>query len=393
MGELIALTGNSACAQAMRQINPDVCAAYPITPSTQIMEEFSDFVADGLVDTELVTVESEHSAMSACIGASCAGGRVMTATSACGLALMWEVLYVAASLRTTIVMPVVNRALSGNINIHGDHSDTYGARDAGWIQLYGENAQEAYDNTIMAVRISEHPDVRLPVITTLDGFFISHSVESMEMLSDEVVKEFVGTYSLEQSLLNFDSHVSFGPLDLQDYYFEHRRSQAEAMKPAAEVISQVSKEFAERFGREYSWFEAYKMDDAEVALVCMSSAAGTIKVVVDSLREQGKKVGLIKPRVFRPFPTEQLVDALKGLKAFCVMDRADSIGAQGGAMFTEIRSAMYELDRRPPMFGRIFGLGGRDLPFADVEALYDEAMRAAAGEEIKEITGFISLRD
>jgi pyruvate ferredoxin oxidoreductase alpha subunit len=286
----VAITGNEAVAEAMRQINPDVVAAYPITPATEIVQIFADSVSNGKVDTEFVTVESEHSAMSATIGASAAGARAMTATSSQGLALMWEMLYIAAGLRLPIVAPIVNRALSAPINIHCDHSDTMGARDSGWIQIYSEDAQEAYDNLIQAMRIAEHPDVLLPTMVTMDGFIVSHGMGNAELLPDDVVKKFVGEYEPEHYLLDVENPITVGALDFSDWYFEHRRQLADAHTRVQDVVLQVAKEFKEISGREYKLFDAYKLDDAEVAIVVINSAAGTAKTVVDQLREKGLKV-------------------------------------------------------------------------------------------------------
>ena len=272
------LTGNDAGAEAMRQIDPDVVAAFPITPQTELMHKFAEHVADGDVKAELVLVESEHSAMSATVGAAAAGARPMTATSANGLALMWEIVYIAASYRLPIVMPVVNRALSGPINIHCDHSDTMGCRDTGWIQLYSENAQEVYDNILQAIRIAEHPDVLLPVMVTFDGFIISHTVEVMEALEDVEARKWVGEYEPKYTLLNTDSPVTFGPLDLQDYYFEHKRQQVEAMSHAPDVIREVGRDYGKLSGRAYDLFERYELDDAELAVVALGSTCGTAKV-------------------------------------------------------------------------------------------------------------------
>ena len=279
---IVARTGNEAMAEAMRQINPDVVAAYPITPATEVVQIFAGYVADGLVDTEFVPVESEHSAMSACIGASVAGGRTMTGTSSQGLALMAEMLYIASGMRLPIVLADVNRALSSPINIHCDHSDTMMIRDSGWVQIFSENAQEAYDNMIQAVRIAEKAE--LPVIVTTDGFIISHGMERVDIFDDKDVKDFVGVRKPEHYLLNLDKPITVGALDLQDYYFEHRRQLAEAMKDSKAIILDVAKEFKNKFGRSYGLFEAYKLDDAECAIVAMGSTAGTAKVVVDKLR-------------------------------------------------------------------------------------------------------------
>jgi pyruvate ferredoxin oxidoreductase alpha subunit len=390
---VVSLTGNDAVAEAMRQIDPDVIAAYPITPQTEMMHKFAEYVADGLVKTELVLVESEHSAMSACIGASAAGARAMTATSACGLALMWEVLYVAAGLRLPIVMTDVNRALSAPINIHCDHSDTMGTRDSGWIQLFSENAQEAYDNVIQAIRIAEHPSVKLPVMVMMDGFIISHTNERIEILPDEVVAKFVGEYKPKHYLLDVDNPVTFGPLDLQDYYFEHRRQQAEAMHNAGPVILEIGKEYAEISGRSYSYFEEYKMDGAELVILCLGSTAGTTKAVVDKLREQGMKVGLLKPRMFRPFPYRELIQALKNVKAVAVLDRSDSFSGFGGPLFGEVRAGIYGSETNPKVVDYIYGLGGRDIGLEELKGVYKELRNIAETGKIKELVTYLGVRE
>jgi pyruvate ferredoxin oxidoreductase alpha subunit len=274
MGKIVAVTGNEACAEALKQINPDVCAAYPITPATDLMQRFSSFVNDGKVDTELVLVESEHSAMSACIGAAAAGGRVATATSSQGLALMWEMLYIAAGTRLPIIMPLVNRALSAPLNIHGDHSDGMGARDTGWIQLYSENAQEAYDNTIQAFRIAEHLEIRVPAMVCMDGFIVSHSIERVEYIDDGDVKNFVGKFESVNPLLDIDNPKSYGPLILTDMYHEYKRAQHEVMTKVPGVVLDVAADFEKMTGRKYGLFETYRLEDADMAVVVMSSAAG-----------------------------------------------------------------------------------------------------------------------
>jgi len=396
MSQFMAIDGNTAVAQAMRQINPDVVAAYPITPQTSIVQTFSQFVADGLVDTEFVTVESEHSAMSACVGAAAAGARVMTATSANGLALMWEIVYIAASTRLPIVMPVVNRALSAPINIHCDHSDSMGARDSGWIQLYAENAQEAYDNAIQAVRIAEHPDVLLPVMSCHDGFITSHGMERVEIYDDADVKDFIGTYKPRYSLLDIDNPVTYGPLDFYDYYFEHKRQQVEAMKNAKQAILEVAEEFNRRFGRNYGLFETYKLDDAEVAVVVLNSTAGTAKVVVDKLRSQGIKAGLLKPRVFRPFPAEELVDALQHVQAIGVMDRAISFGAMHncGPLFLELSAAFLAYsDKKVPIADFVYGLGGRDTVPSQIEGVYRDLLKIAETGKVERLVTYVGVRE
>lgn len=342
MGRIVAMTGNQAAAEAMRQIRPEVCAAYPITPSTQVMETFAQFVANGVIDTELIAVESEHSAMSACVGAAAAGARVMTATSSQGLALMHEVLYVASGLRLPIVVAVANRALSAPINIHGDHSDTMGSRDAGWIQLYCENVQEVYDSLIQAVPIAEHSQVLLPVMVCFDGFNTSHTIERLEVLEDAEVQEFIPAYRPAYPLLDLNHPVTYGGFFLQDYYTETKRQQREGMTHAVRVIREVGEAFGRQAGRFYGLFEAYRLEDARVAIVIMGSASGTVKVVVDELREAGVQAGLLKLRAFRPFPAGDLAAALARVEAIAVLDRADSLGALGGPLFTDLRAALYE---------------------------------------------------
>ncbi len=364
------LSGNEAVAVAMRQINPDAVAAFPITPSTEVPQYFSAFVANGQVDTEFVPVESEHSAMSACIGAGTAGARTMTATSANGLALMWEMLYIAASCKMPMVLSVVNRALSGPINIHNDHSDSMGARDSGWIQLYGENNQEAYDNCIMAVRIGEHDSVQLPVMNCYDGFITSHAVENIELIEDDKVKAFVGTYQAKNYLLNSEEQIAVGPLAITTHYFEHKRQQAQSMRNAKAAILEVAKEFEAMTGRSYGLFESYKMEDAERAIIVIGSTSGTSKFVVDALRAKGEKVGLIKLRVFRPFPAEELAEALANVKAVAVLDKCDGFNAKGAPLFTETLSALYLTDAKPLTVNYIYGLGGRDVKTNDIEKVY-----------------------
>lgn len=372
MGIRERLSGNEAAAIAMKQINPDVVAAFPITPSTEIPQYFSTFVSNGQVDTEFVAVESEHSAMSACIGAQAAGGRAMTATSANGLSLMWEMIYIASSLRLPIVMSLVNRAVSGPLNIHCDHSDAMGVRDAGWIMLFSENNQEAYDNLIMAHRIAEHKDVLLPLMVCQDGFITSHSIENIELIEDDKVKEFVGKYKPEHYLLNDKEPIAIGPLDLQAYLFEHKAQQGIAMRNAKKVIAEVSAEFEKMTGRKYEFFEKYKLDDAETAIVCMNSTAGTTKAVVDKLRAEGKKVGLLKVRMFRPFPAEEIADALKKLKAVAILDKADSLNAAGGALFEDVTSGMYLNDVKVPAVNYVYGIGGRDTTTKEIESVYKD---------------------
>lgn len=389
---LVALMGDQAAAEAMRQIDPDVVAAYPITPQTEIVMNFAQFVADGKVTTEMIPVESEHSAMSACVGSTASGARTMTATSANGLALMWEVVYIAASTRLPIVMPVVNRALSAPINIHCDHSDSMGARDAGWIQIFSENPQEVYENIIVAVRIAEHKKILLPVMVCQDGFITSHGVEGVEIFPDDKVKKFIGEYKPERTLLDVDKPLTYGPLDLQDYYFEHKRQQVDAMQNALKYIPEVLSEFNKTFGRSHALLEEYKMDDAETAIVALSSTAGTVRVVIDKLRKEGRKVGLLKPRFFRPFPKAEIVKSLSKLKAFAVLDRSDSFGAEGGPLFIEIKSAMYESPKKPLITDYIFGLGGRDIFPEDIEKVYNDLEGIKKSGKVKSLVNYLGVR-
>lgn len=366
------LSGNEASSFAMKQINPDVVAAFPITPSTEIPQYFSTFVANGTVDTEFVAVESEHSAMSACIGAEAAGARAMTATSSNGLSYMWEMIYIASSLRLPIVMSLVNRAVSGPLNIHNDHSDAMGVRDSGWIMLFSENNQEAYDNLLMAHKIAENKDVLLPLMVCQDGFITSHSIENIMLEDDEEVKKFVGKYKPEHYLLNKKEPIAIGPLDLQAYLFEHKAQQAMAMQKAKDVILEVAKDFEKWTGRHYGLFEEYQLEDAEIALVCMNSTAGTTKFVVDKLRSQGIKAGLLKVRVYRPFPTAEIAKALAHIKAIAVLDKSDSLNAAGGALFTDITSGMLVNHVNVPIVNYVYGIGGRDVPASQIESVYTD---------------------
>ncbi len=392
MGIRERLSGNEAAAIAMKQINPDVVAAFPITPSTEIPQYFSSFVSNGQVDTEFVAVESEHSAMSACIGAESAGARAMTATSANGLSLMWEMVYIASSLRLPIVMSLVNRAVSGPLNIHNDHSDAMGVRDAGWIMLFSENNQEAYDNLLMAHRIAEHKDVQLPLMVCQDGFITSHSIENIELLEDDKAKAFVGKYKPEHYLLNDKEPIAVGPLDVQTYLFEHKVQQAEAMRNAKKVIAEVSKEFEELTGRKYKFFEEYKMEDAELVVVCMNSTAGTTKAAIDDLRNKGVKAGLLKIRMFRPFPSEEIAKALKNAKAIAVLDKADSLNGAGGALYEDVTSGMFVSKINVPTINYVYGIGGRDTTVKDIEKVYNDLEEIAKSGNIDNSYRYLGVR-
>jgi pyruvate ferredoxin oxidoreductase alpha subunit len=392
MAKVVAVTGNEACANALRQVNPDVCGIYPITPQTDMMQRFASFISDGKVDTEPILVESEHSSMSACIGASAAGGRVITATSSQGLALMWEMLHIASGDRLPIIMPVVNRALSAPLNIHGDHSDAMGARDTGWIQIWSENAQESYDNVIQAFRIGEHMDIRLPVMVCLDGFIISHSIERMEYLEDQQVKDFVGPFKNFLPLLDLDKPKSYGPLILTDLYHEYKRAQHEIMTKVKDVVLDVAQEFEKLSGRKYGLFETYRLEDADIAIVILNSAAGTTKDVIDEFRDKGIRAGLLKPRLFRPFPYAEVADALKHTKAVCIMDRADSFGGHG-PLFMEVSSALYQSEKRPLLTSKIYGLGGRDYMPSHAAQVLTELNEIAKSGSVRVIKEYLGVRE
>ncbi len=387
-----ALTGAEAAAEAMKQINPDVVAAYPITPQTPVMHAFAQFVADGDVKSELIRVESEHSAMSASVGASAAGGRAMTATASQGLALMAEIVYIASSLRLPIVMNVANRALSAPINIHCDHSDSMLVRDSGWVQLYSEDPQDVYDNMIIAPKIAEHDKVKLPVMVCQDGFITSHEVMRVDVLEDDQVKNYVGEFKPAFPLLDVDNPVTYGALDLFDYYFEHKRQQSEAIKYVFEAFNQTSENYVKISGRKLNLIEPYKLADAELAICCLNSSAGTAKFVVDELRNQGKKVGLLKIRMFRPFPAKQIVDALKNVKAFAVLDRSESFSLQGGPVFIDLRSAFYELNKKPKAINYVYGLGGRELNPDHIKKVFNELAQIKNKKEY-ELVRFLGVRE
>lgn len=390
----VAATGNSVVAEAFRQCAPDVVAAYPITPQTTIVEEFAKFVAQGKVHTEYVTVESEHSAMSACIGASAAGARVMTATSSQGLAYMWEMLGIASGMRLPIVMANANRALSAPINIHCDHSDIMSARDQGWIILFAETAQEAYDNTFIALKASEDPEVLLPSFTCLDGFITTHSIDRIDLLDDETVKGFVGEYVPAEPLLDTDNPVGYGNFaGLGGPYFEFKLAQRLAMDKADEVVRRVGAEYSAVSGRPFAPIEMWGMDDAEVAIVVIGSTAGNARHVAKLLRSEGGiKAGIVKIRMFRPFPAADLVAALRGVKAVAVLDRSESFGAEGGPLFAEVRSAMYDAADRVPIVDYIYGLGGSDVKLELMRQVVEDLGDIAAGTSEPKLLTYLGTR-
>lgn len=393
MGKRERLSGNEAVAIALRQINPDVFPAFPITPSTEIPQYFASFVANGQVDTEFITVESEHSSMSAAIGASAAGARALTATSSCGMAYMWEELYIAASNRLPLALALVNRALSGPININCDHSDSMGARDAGWIQIYAENNQEAYDNMVQAFRISEHRDVRLPIMICQDGFITSHAVENIELLEDADVKNFVGEYEPENYLLNPECPMAVGPYSITDYYMEAKRNQAEAMRYVEKVVLEVAKEYEALSGRAYGLFEAYRLEDADRAVVIIGSAAGTTKDAIDRLREKGEKVGLLKIRLFRPFPAEAIAEALKNVKAVAIMDRAEGYTNHGGPLGADVMAALFRARSSACAVNYVYGLGGRDVRVEDMEGVFETLKQILESGNAGETYRYLGVRE
>lgn len=387
------LSGNEAVSIAIRQINPDVFPAFPITPSTEIPQYFSSYVANGQVDTVFIPVESEHSSMSATIGAEAAGARSLTATSSCGLAYMWEELYVAASDRLPLALALVNRALSGPININCDHSDAMGARDAGWIQIFAENNQEAYDNFVQAYRIAEHKDVRLPIMICQDGFITSHAVENIELLEDEKVKAFVGEYEPEHYLLNSEEAMAVGPYGVPAYYMEAKRAQLEALKNAKQVTLDVAADFEKISGRKYGLYEEYRMEDAEYVMVLIGSAAGTAKEAADALREKGVKAGVLKIRLFRPFPAEELAESLKNAKVVACMDRTESYNGNCGPLGAEVKSALFTAGYMPKVLNYVYGLGGRDVTVESLSSVFEDMKKADETGDLGETYRYLSVRE
>ena len=403
--ETMALNGDEAVAYAAKQCDVDVVAAYPITPQTIIVEKFSEYVANGEVQTEFVCTESEHSAMTACLAASVTGARTFTASASAGLALMHEMLFVTSGCRAPVVMAVANRALSAPLNIHGDHSDSMAERDSGWIHIYVENAQEAYDSIIQAFKIAEDVGVSLPIIVGLDGFTISHTLERVDVLPEDAVKQYIGERQLPNVLthegktvpfkLDPDNPMTMGPNALQNYYFEFKRQQEEGMKNALKKIQEVNSEYAKISGRSYGngLVDAYQLEDAEVAIVCIGSTAGTLKVIVDQLRQEGVKAGVLRLRTFRPLPVEELRNALKNVKAIAVMDKSMSFGGFGGPVFNEVRHVMYDVKERPLIVNYIFGLGGRDTSPRDLRRIFEDTVQIAKTGHVETQVHYYGLRE
>ncbi len=403
--ETMALNGDEAVAYAAKQCDVDVVAAYPITPQTIIVEKFSEYVANGEVQTQYICTESEHSAMTACLAAAVTGARTFTASASAGLALMHEMLFVTSGSRAPVVMAVANRALSSPLNIHGDHSDSMAERDSGWIQIYVENAQEAYDSIVQAYQIAEDLNVSLPVLVGLDGFTISHTLENVEVLSDDEVKKFVGERQFPMVITHEGKTVPFkldpknpmtlGPNALQNYYFEFKRQQEEGMRNALKKIQVVNIEYSKISGRSYGdgLIESYNLDDAEVAVVCIGSTAGTLKVIVDQLRQEGIKAGVLRIRTFRPLPIEVLRKALKDIKVVAVMDKSMSPGGLGGAVFHEVRNVLYDLKERPIMIDYIYGLGGRDTSPIDFRKVFEDLLQTAKSGQVESQVRYLGLRE
>jgi pyruvate ferredoxin oxidoreductase alpha subunit len=379
----IVMTGGQAVALALKQINPDVMPAYPITPQTPIIETFAKFQAERVVDTEIITVESEHSALSAAVGASAAGARTVTATSSQGLALMNEILYIASGLRLPILMAVSARALSAPLNIHNDHSDVMGARDAGWVQLFAENVQEAYDNTFIGLKLAE--TAKIPVMPIMDGFITSHSFENLNLISDEDAKKFMGEYIPEKYLLDTDNPAAFGMMALPPHYFDFKIDQDNAVREAQKSYIKITEEFSKLSGRAYGLYEAYELADAESVIVVAGSTAGTAKEAVDRLRGQGQKVGLLKIKLFRPFPAKEIADSLKNAKNIAVLDKAMSFGTYP-PLYTEIINSLYKASSaKLQTTSYIYGLGGRDVFVADIEKVFENLINGEISNEIKYI--------
>ncbi len=402
---MMALNGDEAIAYAAKQSDVDVVAAYPITPQTIIVEKFSEYVANGEVQTEFVCTESEHSALTACIAASATGARTFTASASAGLALMHEMLFVCSGCRTPVVMAIANRALSAPLNIHGDQSDSMAQRDSGWIQIYVENSQEAYDSILQAFRIAEDTGVLLPIMVCLDGFTLSHSLENVEVLNDEAVKEFVKVRKLPEVLthegkmapfkLDPANPMTMGPIAFPNYYFEFKRQQDEAMNNALDLIQKINDEYSELTGRKYGngLMESYKLEDADVAVVCVGSTSGTLKTIVDELRQEGHKVGLLRLRTFRPLPIEALRSSLENVKVLAVMDKSLSFGGNGGAVYHEIRHALYDAKTHPQVVNYIYGLGGRDSSPHDLRRVYEDIMRVLKTGKVEKHLNYLGLRE
>ena len=368
--------------------------SFPITPSTEIPEYFSKYIADGKILSNLILVESEHSAMSAAIGASLSSARTATATSSNGLAYMWEMLHIAASMRTPIIMELVCRSISGPLNIHNDHSDAMGMKDTGWIMLFSKNNQDVYDNTIIGTMIAENSNVLLPIAICQDGFITSHSIENIEILEDDEITKFVGKYNNNVNLLDKENPVTVGPLDLPTHLFEHKRLQVEALANAKKVFKKISEKYEKISGRKINMIDTYMVEDAETVIIAIGSTAETIEEVVDRRRKNGEKVGVIAIRMFRPFPEEEIISALRNVKNIAVMDKVMDYSLNGGPLYKEIISAIYgmkeknkdrdkEKDKNIIVSNYIYGIGGRDIGVDDIEGIFDDILDNSNNEKIR----------
>jgi len=391
--DVVVWDGNFAAANALRQAQIDVVAAYPITPSTPIVEGYGKFMADGYIDGEFIMVESEHAAMSGCVGAAAAGGRVATATSSQGFALMTEVLYQASGMRLPIVLTVVNRALASPLNVRGDHADMYLGRDSGWLQMDAFNAQEAYDLTLCAFKIGENKSVRLPVMVHQDGFITSHTAQNVRPLSDDDAYKFIGEYQTVNEMLDFTQPVTYGAQTEEDWHYEHKAKQHKAIVDSRPVIDEVFAAFEKETGRAYKRVEGYLMEDAEVAIVALGTTVETARIVAQKVRdEHGIKAGVVAPRVIRPFPFDNVRDILKDVKAVACLDRSSPGGALG-MLYNEVTGALYTSETRPLVTNCIYGLGGRDLTLDTLEEVYKElAENAKSGKRSGKVQQFLSLR-
>lgn len=388
----VGMSGDQAVAYAAKQANVDAVVAFPITPQTIIVERLSDYVFNGELDAAFIPVESEHSAMSACIGAALTGGRTFTATASQGLALMYEILYIASSMRLPIVMAIGNRAFSAPINIHCSHDDAYAARDAGWISFFAENVQEAYDLIFPAFKIAENKNILLPAIVNLDAFILTHSVEGLNVFMDDDIPKFLPPRDPVYPI-DFNDPKTYGPFAMFDYYMELKRQQEEAMYLANDVIKDTLKEFSEFSGRKYKPIKTYGLDDAEGAVIVLGSIAGTMRTFAKKARESGKKVGVISLTQYRPFPVDELRKIVKGLKALAVMDRSISFGSPGAQLYMDVTSALYNMKDRPLVYNIIYGLGGRELPIKDIEKIFDDVIDVAKKGEVTKEKVWMGLRE
>lgn len=377
VGRDIAINGDGAVALAWKQMNPDVCAAYPITPQTIIVEDFAKYVANGEVDTEFVDVESEHSALTLCTTSSAAGARTFTATASQGLAYMWEMLPITSAMRVPVMMAVANRTVSGPININNDHGDVMSARDTGWLSLFSENVQEAYDMSIIGLKIAENPEVQLPVLVNLDGFILTHAIERMTPIETQAVREYIGPFKPMHPLLDTDHPVTHNLMDGPMFYFPHKYQMVLAMRNAIGVAKDAMAQFKDISGREYHLVEEYKCDDADYVAFVLGSSFGTMKEAVDRLRSEGMKVGVAMPRVYRPWPVDDIARIVKGKKGVIVMDRHLSVGAYG-PMYPEVCAAAALNSKMPKMYNFIYGLGGADTMVSDFMNVYKQVESGTA---------------